>query len=148
MLLRVLFDFVEGDVYVVDTVFAAIAGCALQVSRFPALLVNFGNSHLTAAIVDEDLKIRALLEHHTPVLKKRGVDEIRALLERFEKGKLTNEYVLEDNGHGCYYEEVLEVKDRLCTGPNAHLSPFPEVSGDPMIVGNLGMLFLLRKKVS
>ncbi len=64
-------DFVEGDVYVVDTVFAAIAGCALQVSRFPALLANFGNSHLTAAIVDEDLKIRALLEHHTPVLKKR-----------------------------------------------------------------------------
>jgi len=140
-------DFVNGEVFVVDTVFAAIAGCAMQVENFPALLANFGNSHLTAAIVDEELKIRALMEHHTPVLRRRGRDEIKKLLERFERGELSNEYVLNDEGHGCYYEEVLEVRERLCTGPNAHLSPFREVSGDPMVVGNLGMMFMLERKV-
>jgi len=139
-------DFVSGEIYVIDTVFAAIAGCALQAEKFPALLVNFGNSHLTAAVVDEELKIRALLEHHTPVLMRRGLGEIRKLLERFERGELNNEYVLNDSGHGCYYGEVLEVKERLCTGPNAHLSPFREVGGDPMVVGNLGMMFLLKRK--
>ncbi|AAB90832.1 DUF1786 domain-containing protein [Archaeoglobus fulgidus] len=141
-------DYVRAEVYVVDTVFAAIAGCALQVKEFPALLVNFGNSHLTAAIVDEDYRIKALLEHHTPVLRRRGVDEIKSLLERFERGELSNEYVLSDEGHGCYYDEVVDVRERLCTGPNAHLSPFKEVGGDPMVVGNLGMMFLLRKKVT
>jgi uncharacterized protein (DUF1786 family) len=140
-------DFVEGEVYVVDTVFAAIAGCVLQVKSFPALVVNFGNSHLTAAIVNEELEIKALMEHHTPVLRKRGVDEIRVLLERFERGELSNEHILSDDGHGCYYEEMLDVRERLCTGPNAHLSPFREVEGDPMVVGNLGMLFLLRRKL-
>lgn len=140
-------DFLDAEVYVVDTVFAAIAGCAMQAKKFPALVANFGNSHLTAAIVDEDYRIKALMEHHTPVLRKRGVEEIAKLLERFERGEISNEFVLDDGGHGCYYEEVSEVKERICTGPNADLSPFKEVSGDPMVVGNFGMMFLLKRKL-
>lgn len=144
---KCVLDFTEGEVYVVDTVFAAIAGCAMHAKNFPALLVNFGNSHLTAAIVDKEFRIKALMEHHTPVLRRKGEEEIRNLLDLFERGRIDNDYVLQDGGHGCYYDEVLEVRDRLCTGPNAHLSPFGEVEGDPMVVGNLGMKFLLDKRV-
>jgi uncharacterized protein (DUF1786 family) len=142
---RSVLDYIEGDVYVIDTVFAAIAGCAISAREFPALLVNFGNSHLTAAVVNRDLEIRALLEHHTPVLKRRG-ENIEGLLERFVEGKIDNEYILKDGGHGCYIEEVLDVRDSVCTGPNAKMANIREADGDPMTVGNLGMLFLLERR--
>ncbi len=142
---RSVLDYVEGDVYVVDTVFAAIAGCAISAKDFPALLVNFGNSHVTAAVVNKDLEIRALLEHHTPVLKKRG-ENVKKLLERFVKGEIDNEYVLKDGGHGCYIDEVLEIRDSVCTGPNAEMANLRESDGDPMVVGNLGMLLLFERR--
>ena len=142
---RSVLDYMEADVYVIDTVFAAIAGCAISAREFPALLVNFGNSHLTAAVVNRGLEIRALFEHHTPVLKRRG-ENIEKLLERLLKGEIDNEYVLKDGGHGCYIEEVLDVKDSVCTGPNAEMANIREADGDPMIVGNLGMLLLLKRR--
>lgn len=142
---RSVLDYIEGDVYVIDTVFAAIAGCAISAREFPALLVNFGNSHLTAAVVNRDLEVRALLEHHTPVLKRRG-ENIERLLERFVEGRIDNEYILKDGGHGCYIEEVLDVRDSVCTGPNAEMANIREADGDPMIVGNLGMLLLLERR--
>ncbi|WP_230972437.1 DUF1786 family protein [Archaeoglobus neptunius] len=145
---RSVLDFVEGEVYAVDTVFAAIAGCALSVKKFPALIVNFGNSHTTAAVVDRNFEIKALLEHHTFVLKKKGAEYIQDLLEKFVKGEVDNEYILSDNGHGCYISQVVDIADYVCTGPNAHLSPFREVEGDPMVVGNLGMMHLLKRKIS
>lgn len=143
---RCVLDYADAEVYVVDTVFAAIAGCAKSAKDFPALLINFGNSHVTAAIVDRDMEIKALLEHHTSVLRKKGRN-VEALLERFVKGEIDNEYVLNDGGHGCYIKEVVEVKDTLCAGPNAGMANLREVDGDPMIVGNIGMLFLLERKM-
>ncbi len=143
---KCILDYVDADVYVVDTVFAAIAGCAISAKKFPALLVNFGNSHVTAAVVDEDYEIKSLLEHHTSVLRRKGREYIRTLLEDFVQGKITNEYVLNDGGHGCFVGEVVDVRDSVCTGPNASLSSFREVEGDPMIVGNFGMMLLFNKK--
>ncbi len=143
---RCILDYMEAEVYVVDTVFAAIAGCAISAKKFPALLANFGNSHVTAAVVDEDFEVKSLLEHHTSVLRRKGKEYIKTLLENFVRGKVTNEYVLNDGGHGCFVGEVVDVRDAVCTGPNADLSSFREVEGDPMIVGNLGMMLLLNRK--
>ena len=53
----------NAEIYVIDTVFAAIAGCMLDVEEFPALLLNFGNSHTVGAVVDKDGFIFSLFEH-------------------------------------------------------------------------------------
>ncbi|MET1124795.1 MAG: DUF1786 family protein [Archaeoglobaceae archaeon] len=137
-------DEIDAEVYVVDTAFAAIAGCA-AFARLPALLVNFGNSHITAAVVDEDMRIAALLEHHTSVMLKRGTKAIREMLESFKKGKLNFEDVFRDGGHGCFVRETLDVVDEVCTGPNAWVSDIRQTGGDPMIVGNLGIILLLSE---
>ena len=62
------------------------------------------------------------------------------------RGEVDNEYILNDGGHGSYIREIVDVRDFVCTGPNTWLSPYREVRGDPMIVGNIGMLRLLAKK--
>ncbi len=142
---KCILDRYEAEVYVVDTVFAAVAGC-LADAELPAILVNFGNSHTTAVVVNKDQEIAAILEHHTSVLKRKGKEYVSNLLDKFLRGEVDNEYVLNDGGHGCYVREIVDVRDFVCTGPNTWLSPYREVSGDPMIVGNVGMLRLLAEK--
>lgn len=143
---RSILDFCDGDVYVTDTAFAAIAGCSLD-AKLPALLLNFGNSHITGAVVDKDWQILSIFEHHTKVLKQRGREYIKKFIDDFVKGKITNEFVLNDGGHGCYIKEVTDVQDVVCTGPNTYLSSFREAKlFDIMIVGNLGMLAMLEKR--
>ncbi len=142
---RCILDNIQAEVYVVDTVFAAIAGCAL-LSELPALLINFGNSHVTMAVVNKDYEVLSLLEHHTKVIRKKGQEYIEDLVKRFLKGEVTNEEILQDSGHGCFIRETVDVSRILCTGPNTHLANYDEVRGDPMIVGNLGMLQLMSKR--
>lgn len=138
-------DFYEGEVFVTDTSFAAISGLA-NFSKLPALLINFGNSHTTAAVIDRDWEIKAIVEHHTNVLREKGREYTRWFFEKFLKGEIDNEFVLNDNGHGCYIREILEVKSVVSTGPNAQLGGYDELSGDPMIVGNLGMASMLVRR--
>ncbi len=135
----------EGEVFVTDTSFAIISGLA-SVSKLPALLINFGNSHTTASIVDKDWEIKALIEHHTNVLRKKGRDYVEWLFSKFLKGEIDNDFVLNDMGHGCYVKELIEVKSIVATGPNADLSNYEEPKGDPMIFGNIGMLAMLSRR--
>ena len=138
----------NAEVYVIDTVFAAIAGCMLDVIEFPALLLNFGNSHIIGAVVDKDGFILSLFEHHTNILMKRGLKGIENFINDFLKGEITNEDVLKDNGHGAFVREVVDVKEIVMTGPNAIGNyKLANPIGDIMIVGNLGMLNLLSRKI-
>lgn len=140
-------DFWNCEVFVTDTSFAAISGLA-NFSNPPALLINFGNSHTTAAIVDKDWEIKAIVEHHTSILKEKGREYIKWFFDRFLKGEMDNEFVLSDNGHGCYIREILDVKSIISTGPNAHLGGYEEIKGDPMVVGNIGMAsMILRREI-
>ncbi|MDI9609953.1 MAG: DUF1786 family protein [Archaeoglobales archaeon] len=138
-------DFCEGEVFVTDTSFAAISGLA-NFSKLPALLINFGNSHTTAAVIDRDWEIKAIVEHHTSVFREKGAEYTREFFEKFLRGEITNEYVLSENGHGCYIREVLDLRSILSTGPNAWIGGYEELKGDPMIVGNLGLLAMVSKR--
>jgi uncharacterized protein (DUF1786 family) len=138
-------DFCEAEVFVTDTSFAAISGLASS-SKLPALLINFGNSHTTAAVVDKDWEIKSIVEHHTAVLREKGREYILWFFERFLRGEISNEYVVSDNGHGCYVRELIDVKSVISTGPNAGLGGYEELKGDPMIVGNLGMASMLLRR--
>ncbi|MCX8172445.1 MAG: DUF1786 family protein [Archaeoglobaceae archaeon] len=143
--MRSVKDFYDVEVFVTDTSFAAIAGIANS-SKLPALLINFGNSHTTAAIVDKDWEIRSIVEHHTSVLREKGKGYTRWFFEKFMRGEIDNEYVLQDNGHGCYVREVIDVKSVFSTGPNAQFAGYEEIRGDPMVVGNLGMASMILKR--
>ncbi|MDK2796263.1 MAG: hypothetical protein PWQ58_1462 [Archaeoglobaceae archaeon] len=143
--MRSVKDFCESDVFVTDTSFAVISGLA-NFSKLPALLINFGNSHTTAAVVDRDWEIKSIVEHHTNILREKGREYTRWFFEKFLKGEIDNEYVLSDLGHGCYVREVLDVREIVCTGPHASLGVYEEIKGDPMIVGNFGMKAMLERR--
>jgi uncharacterized protein (DUF1786 family) len=132
------------EIYLIDTVFAAISGCMLDVDEFPALLINFGNSHTVGAVVDKDGFIYSLFEHHTGIVKSRGEDGIENFLTQFLKGEISNDDVFNDGGHGAFVRDVVEVRDSVITGPNMHLSGrrAANYAGDVMITGNLGMVYM------
>ncbi len=140
-------DSLKGEVntdnlFVMDTVFAAIAGCMLDVREFPALLINFGNSHTVGAVIDSDGLIHSFFEHHTSILRGRGLEGIEEFISSFLKGEISNEDVFNDGGHGAYIRDVVEVNDSAITGPNMRLSPrrVANPMGDIMVTGNLGMI--------
>ncbi|AGK62073.1 Uncharacterized protein conserved in archaea [Archaeoglobus sulfaticallidus PM70-1] len=132
----------EFEVFIIDTVFSAVIGAMVDCKEFPALIVNFGNSHTIGAVVDEDGTIYSLFEHHTFAMKQKGLEGINRFIERFVRGEISNEDVFNEGGHGAYVDEVVDVKDRVCTGPNSHLCKYRTANpaGDTMITGNIGML--------
>ncbi len=136
-----------GELYVVDTVFAAMAGCAAEAREFPALVMNFGNSHFVGAVVEENGRILSMFEHHTRIVEERGKEWISNFINRFIRGEVDFEDVYEDGGHGAYVGEVVEVRDAVSTGPRVELSPCRVASscGEVMITGNVGMLSLLEQ---
>ncbi len=149
-----IYEYLDGDVHVMDTVFSAMLGASTEIKRFPALVINFGNSHTVFGIIDDDFRIHSLLEHHTSILKKRNLKDI---ILRFISGKTTWEEIFEDGGHGCVIFDVTEPREIVVCGPNADMflsaglegrKVFP--SGDIMISGNVGLLagYLLKKGMS
>ncbi|MFQ5826184.1 MAG: DUF1786 domain-containing protein [Dehalococcoidia bacterium] len=137
----------ELPLLLLDTGVAAALG-ALEdetVSRHPhRLLVNLGNSH-TLAFHLEGNSILGLFEHHTGGL---DAQRLGAFLERLTQGRLTQEEVFGDGGHGSV---VLGRASRApfmtVTGPrrgmvrNSDLNPYLAAPhGAMMLVGCFGLI--------
>jgi uncharacterized protein (DUF1786 family) len=149
--LRTLKNGFEGDMAVMDSKFAAIAGGLHNISDRPCLCVDIGNGHTMAAVVGDE--IEGVLEHHTHELTKKGLTDY---LNRLADGEVTNEEVFKDNGHGCFIKSppgFERIKRIIVTGPNRNLlsnssmdvefaSPF----GDVMMAGPVGVVDLVRAK--
>ena len=105
-----------------DTGPAAIFGAALD-SRFldPALIINFGNGHTVAALLDEG-RITAIFEHHTSGL---GPEKLRDFAEKLCNGTLKNSEVFEDGGHGAYIDRVPDTSGRFSSLDHAGRSFYP-----------------------
>jgi len=130
-----------------DTGPAAIFGAALDY-RFldPALIINFGNGHTVAAILD-DGRITAIFEHHTSELSP---EKLRDFTEKLCNGRLKNREVFDDGGHGAYIDSVPErIMSTIATGPRR--APFLQShaldgavpaspGGDMMITGCIGLV--------
>lgn len=89
---------------VMDTGMAAVHGamCDPQVeSRLESgvLVVNLGNQHTLAALVTRE-RIWGLFEHHTGALTSAS---LHGWMERFRKGVVESNEVMQDGGHGCAY---------------------------------------------
>jgi uncharacterized protein (DUF1786 family) len=82
--------------------------------RQPALVVNVGNGHTLAGIIQDD-RISALFEHHTSAISPEKLNELSIGLC---KGSLTFDDVFSDGGHGAYIDDIPQtIKSVAVTGP-------------------------------
>ncbi|MQY78038.1 MAG: hypothetical protein GH151_02410, partial [Bacteroidetes bacterium] len=137
-------------VLVMDTSPDAILGCLMDPvvkNADPILAVNVGNGHTMAAIVSKG-EITAVLEHHTRLLNPQKMEE---LLRDFADGKLSDDEVFEDNGHGMFYFSkplgFSEIEKVVVTGPNRKVLAetglcvhFATPAGDVMMSGPIGLV--------
>ncbi|PVX25454.1 MAG: hypothetical protein CW691_04540 [Candidatus Bathyarchaeum sp.] len=140
----------NAQVIVMDTSPDAILGCLMD-SRIkdddPILAVNVGNGHTMAAIISKG-EVTAVLEHHTRLLNPQKIEN---LLKDFADGKLSNEQVFDDNGHGMFYlkkpPSYTAIKKVVVTGPNRNILAktnlpvhFATPGGDVMMAGPIGLV--------
>ncbi len=140
-----------GGFPVADTGGAAVMG-ALFDPRVEKLsqkqgicIVNVGNSHTVAFLVFRE-RVYGIYEHHTSVISG---DKLWGHLKRFKGGKLSNEEVFEDRGHGCEWicppPEAGDFCVTFVIGPRRHiLESYPvefiSPGSDMMITGALGLI--------
>jgi uncharacterized protein (DUF1786 family) len=115
------------------------------------VIVNIGNFH-TLAFHLQHHSILGVFEHHTRLL---SMDKLEDLIVRLVKGRLTNEEIYDDGGHGCL---VLEGRQDLpfisVTGPQralmsgSKLKPyFAAPYGDMMLTGCFGLVRAFASRV-
>ncbi|WP_319508495.1 DUF1786 family protein [uncultured Methanolobus sp.] len=109
------------DTIIMDTGPAAIFGALLDPRAIqPAIVVNIGNGHTLAAIVDND-RIVALFEHHTSALDGLKLQEY---IKEFACGTLGFDDIFNDGGHGCYIRESYgpdAIMSVMITGPRRNI---------------------------
>ncbi len=145
----------NSRIFVMDSTIAAIAGCLHDIpesSSRTITAVNIGNSHVTAALINED-RIIGLMEHHTSLLSPKKLERS---LEKFKLGSLTDNDVTGDGGHGVFY--LVTTKDIegpiLVTGPNRKMISgsklkvhYANPSGDVMMTGAYGLVKAVEKRM-
>jgi uncharacterized protein (DUF1786 family) len=140
------------EALVMDTGAAAILGALEddQVKALPSpncLIVNIGNEHTLAAWMVEG-RFRGIFEHHTFFL---NTEKLLTYLQQFMNGRLRNDQVLEDMGHGCLntFPWDKDFPPLIVTGPRRALlaktqalmaAPF----GNMMLSGCFGLLRAYR----
>jgi uncharacterized protein (DUF1786 family) len=141
---------------VMDTGAAAILGAMEdeQVKKMDSsqiLIVNIGNEHTLAAWMVEG-RLKGIFEHHTFFMNK---DTLMRDLENFISGRLTNDQVLQAQGHGCLNNAPREGRfpPLIVTGPRRGLLvPGPGIMAAPfgnmMLSGCFGLLRAFRYQTS
>jgi len=146
----------NAQVMVMDTSPDAILGCLMDPAvedADPILAVNVGNGHTMAAIVSGG-EVAAVLEHHTRFL---GPEKMEKLLRNFADGKLCDENVFGDNGHGMFYLKKApgfsNIEKVVVTGPNRNVLAhtglsvhFATPAGDVMMSGPVGLVEATKRK--
>ncbi|MDG6242944.1 MAG: DUF1786 family protein [Methanolobus sp.] len=109
------------DAIIMDTGPAAIFGALLDVNAVqPAIVVNIGNGHTLAGIIDED-RIIGLFEHHTSNLDGK---QLQQHIIDLANGKLTFDDIFNEGGHGCYIKRIYgedTIMSVMITGPRRNL---------------------------
>jgi len=141
---------------VMDTSPAAILGCLkdpIVEKANSALAVNVGNCH-TIATITSGGEILALMEHHTRRLTPK---KIQQLLTDFADGKLSDEEVFKEGGHGSFYlakaPSFRKIEAVAATGPNRSILRktglqvhFAAPAGDVMMTGPIGLIEAAKRK--
>lgn len=141
------------NILLMDTGAAAIRGalCDKQVAARKnegIIVVNIGNLHTLGFLIKGN-RVWGLFEHHTSLLNS---EKLQNYIQCLRKGKLTNQEVYNDSGHGAYIEPELPAGDFsfvAVTGPNRQLADsldyyFAVPYGDMMLSGCFGLLAAAR----
>lgn len=140
---------------IMDTPVAAVLGSLedREVARHhQKVVVNVGNFH-TLAFHLENNSILGFFEHHTGLLTRSKLEK---LISKLVTGKLTNEEIYKDDGHGCLIlESRREIPFVSVTGPqrglmyDSKLSPyFAAPYGDMMLTGCFGLVRAFATRVT
>ena len=123
------------------------------------ILVNVGNQH-TLGVLLRGERVLGLFEHHTVLV---DWEKLHGLVLKLRSGRLTNDEVYGDNGHGAYVHPDYVRADGFdfvaVTGPQRQLaepgkrSPdlhymFAAPYGDMMLTGCFGLVAAARRKLS
>lgn len=106
------------DMLVMDTKIAGIFG-GLYGEPLPAVAVDVGNGHTTAASVAEDGTIAGVFEHHTSDLTPQ---KMALYIKKLADGTLTNEEIFDVGGHGAYVKEAIKPRVIVATGPRRDMA--------------------------
>jgi len=135
------------DVLVMDTKIAGIFG-GLYEEPLPAIAIDVGNGHTTAASVSEDGTIAGIFEHHTSDLTPR---KMSLYLKKLADGTLTNDEIFEEGGHGAYIKTPIKPKVIVATGPRRDIALRTKLNvkratplDDVYMVGPVGMVRAYR----
>lgn len=145
-----------AKVLLMDTAPAAILGSLhdqLVEKASSILAINVGNGHAMAAIIINGI-LTAILEHHTRLLNPQKIEN---LIIDFANGKLTDQEVFNDNGHGLFYlskpSGFSNIEKVVATGPNRNILSqsklsihFAAPAGDVMMTGPIGLIDAARTK--
>ena len=147
----------EAKVVVMDTCPAAILGCLedpLVKAVDPVLAINVGNAHTMATIVSRG-NVEGIMEHHTRLLNPAKIERF---LKDFANGKLTDDKIFIDGGHGLFLlsdpPKFSEIGIVAATGPNRKLLSktklkvhYANPAGDVMMTGPVGLIEAVKKKL-
>jgi uncharacterized protein (DUF1786 family) len=145
----------SAPLFLMDTGPAAILGALDDGSvalADPKLVVNLGNFHTIAALLD-GRRIAGLFEHHTGQLSRPTLERY---LDQLATGTLSNDEIFADMGHGALESgAVASAPQRLAvTGPRrglldgSALRPYLAVPhGDMMLAGCFGLLRALAVRL-
>lgn len=148
-------------VVAMDTGPAAVLGATLpdpgsrRSHNGEALVANVGNGHTLAAAITGG-RIAGLVEHHTRLLD-RG--RFETMLRRFAAGRLTNEDIFKDGGHGCIPPpqrfSLKQSRPIIVTGPRRDIIrggrlplEFAAPFGDMMMTGCFGLVKAFQELAS
>jgi len=95
------------------------------------------------------------MEHHTRLLNPQKIER---LLINFADGKLSNEEVFKDNGHGLFFltepPGFSNIEKMVATGPNRNILAktnlsihFATPAGDVMMTGPIGLVEATKRKM-
>lgn len=137
-----------GDVsiHLSDTAVVGAIGAASVTDIRPIVTVDAGNCHTFAALIGEDDKVYSFFEHHTSMLNK---DSVKGLIEKLQKGIISNDEIFNNDGHGAYIYEKINAANCpvFVTGPNRNKLfseseniIFSHPKGDTMMAGPIGLL--------
>ncbi|MFP3985192.1 MAG: DUF1786 domain-containing protein [Candidatus Bathyarchaeia archaeon] len=146
----------NAKVLLMDTSPDAILGCLEDpvVARVDSILaINVGNGHTMAAIIQKR-NIVGILEHHTRLLNPKKIER---LLIDFADGKLSDEKIYRDNGHGLFFltkpPGFSNIEKVVATGPNRNMLAqmnlaihFATPVGDVMMTGPVGLVEATKRK--
>ncbi len=130
-----------------DTKFASIAGmCFDEVAKKldSYIVIDIGNGHTTAASI-ENGKIQGIFEHHTSSLTCQSLERY---INRLASGKITNEEVYNDHGHGAHVlNPIKKIEKVIVSGPKRELIEKTDLDwhhaapgGDVMMTGTVGLI--------